>query len=40
MKTIYLDNSATTPVCPAARDAALAAMTGLCANPSSLLKQI
>lgn len=36
MKTIYLDNSATTPVCPAARDAALAAMTGLCANPSSL----
>ncbi len=36
MKEIYLDNSATTPVCAAARDAALAAMTGLCANPSSL----
>lgn len=36
MKTVYLDNSATTPVCPQAARAALTMMTEQYGNPSSL----
>ena len=36
MSTIYLDHAATTPVCPAAAQAALDVMTGCFGNPSSL----
>ena len=32
---VYLDNAATTPVCPQAAQAALEAMTGGWGNPSS-----
>lgn len=35
MKTIYLDHAATTPVCPAAAQAAVEAMTAGFGNPSS-----
>ena len=35
MKTIYLDHAATTPVCPAAAQAAVEAMTKHFGNPSS-----
>lgn len=34
MKTIYLDHAATTPVCPAAAQAAVEAMTKHFGNPS------
>ena len=36
MSIIYLDHAATTPVCPAAAQAALDVMTGCFGNPSSL----
>lgn len=36
MKTIYFDNSATTPLCPAAREALLRVLDTVPGNPSSL----
>ena len=36
MRTVYLDNSATTRVCPEAAEAALQTMTEIYGNPSSL----
>ncbi|MDY5941188.1 MAG: cysteine desulfurase family protein [Eubacteriales bacterium] len=36
MNTIYFDNSATTPVCPAAREALLRVLDSIPGNPSSL----